>query len=74
MQGNSNEPSEREAWPICKVEGCTNRVDPRRVVLLGSPICLDHGEQRKAFTVAPAYNKGGLQLITPGNIKDIGKS
>jgi|TARA_R110001592_G_scaffold26326_7_gene98692 hypothetical protein len=25
------------------------------------------------YTVAPAYNKGAYQLITKGNVKDIGK-
>ena len=27
----------------------------------------------KKFTIAPAYNKGGYQVISPDNIKDIGK-
>jgi hypothetical protein len=27
----------------------------------------------KKFTIAPAYNKGGYQVISPNNIKDIGK-
>ena len=27
----------------------------------------------KKFTIAPAYNKGGYQVISPENIKDIGK-
>jgi len=30
-------------------------------------------EGAKTFTVAPAFNKGGYQLITSTNIKDIGK-
>ena len=30
-------------------------------------------EESKKFTIAPAYNKGAYQVITPSNIKDIGK-
>ena len=30
-------------------------------------------EESKKFTIAPAYNKGGYQVISPDNIKDIGK-
>jgi len=30
-------------------------------------------EASKKFTVAPAYNKGGYQVINKNDIKDIGK-
>lgn len=30
-------------------------------------------EGAKEFTVAPAFNKGPLMLITPSNVKDIGR-
>lgn len=30
-------------------------------------------EESKNFTIAPAYNKGGYQVISKDNIKDIGK-
>lgn len=30
-------------------------------------------EVSKNFTIAPAYNKGAYQVITPSNIKDIGR-
>lgn len=30
-------------------------------------------EESQKFTVAPAYNKGGYQVITKDNIKDIGR-
>ena len=30
-------------------------------------------EESKKFTVAPAYNKGGYQVISKTNIKDIGR-
>jgi hypothetical protein len=63
-----------EEWPICEVEGCEEEVDPRRVAIIGVPRCLRHGEAPRTFTVAPAFNKGGYQLITPSNVKDIGKA
>jgi hypothetical protein len=40
---------------------------------LGFRTCLQHGEQRKQFTVAPAYNKGPLMLITRSQVKNIGR-
>lgn len=40
---------------------------------LGYDTCLEHGEKPKQFTVAPAYNKGPLQLITRKYVKDIGR-
>ena len=30
-------------------------------------------KESKKFTIAPAYNKGGYQVISSNNIKDIGK-
>jgi hypothetical protein len=30
-------------------------------------------EESKKFTIAPAYNKGGYQVISKDNIKNIGK-
>ena len=30
-------------------------------------------KESKKFTIAPAYNKGAYQVITPSNIKDIGR-
>jgi len=30
-------------------------------------------EESQKFTVAPAYNKGGYQVISKNNIKDIGR-
>jgi len=30
-------------------------------------------EESKKFTIAPAYNKGGYQVISKDNIKDIGR-
>jgi len=30
-------------------------------------------QESKKFTIAPAYNKGGYQVITQKNVKDIGK-
>ncbi len=68
-----------DAWPICthtNVDGirCSNRVNPKRVAALdGAVRCLDHPIPPKQYTVAPAYNKGAIQLITHGDIEDIGK-
>lgn len=61
-----------EVWPLCTVPNCTTEVHPKRWAL-GYRTCLPHGERPKQFTVASAYNKGGLQLITHGDIKDIGR-
>ena len=30
-------------------------------------------EESKNFTIAPAYNKGGYQVISKNNVRDIGK-
>lgn len=62
-----------EEWPICEVGGCDEEVNPKRVALVGRR-CLKHGETAKQYTVAPAFNKGGYQLITADNVKDIGRS
>lgn len=56
----------------CAVEGCENEVSIRRWDL-GYRTCLECGTPKKQFTVAPAFNKGGYQLITPSNVKDIGR-
>lgn len=64
-------------WPTCSFENCSETVNPKRVKIMGfkpgQERCLQHGDVRKQFTVAPAYNKGGLQLITHGDIEDIGR-
>lgn len=60
------------SWDVCSEDSCTNSVHPRRRAL-GYTTYLEHGGKPKAFTVAPAYNKGGYQLITPQNVSDIGK-
>ncbi len=60
-------------WPICEVDGCEEEVNPDRIRIIGKCRCLRHGDPPKQFTVASAYNKGGLQLITHGDIEDIGK-
>jgi len=62
-----------EEWPICEVDGCDEEVNPKRVELVGCR-CLRHGEPPKKYTVAPAFSKGGYQLITPANVKDIGRA
>jgi hypothetical protein len=67
------ESESEEDWPLCEVEGCTNTVNPKRILLIGRCRCLTHGDPPKQFTVAPPYNKGALQLITHGDIEDIGK-
>ncbi len=47
---------------------CSNRT--RGTTTLADDWRLREG---KKFTIAPAYNKGGYQVISPNNIKDIGK-
>lgn len=66
-------PNMTKEWPICTFPGCEEEVNPKRVSLIGKVRCLRHGDPRKQYTVASAYNKGGLQLITHGDIEDIGK-
>lgn len=68
---NKHKPTEE--WPTCTVKGCTEEVDPRRIAIVGHGRCLTHGDPPKTFTTAPAYNKGAIQLITHGDIEDIGK-
>lgn len=60
-------------WPICTFPGCGEPVNPKRIAATGHGRCLIHGDAPKTYTVAPAYNKGGIQLITHGDIEDIGK-
>lgn len=57
---------------LCVVPNCEEVVNAKRYAL-GYRTCLKHGEQRRTFPVAPAYNKGGYQLITPANVEHIGK-
>ena len=45
---------------------CSNRTR-------GTTSIADNKEESKKFTIAPAYNKGGYQVISSENIKDIGK-
>ena len=47
---------------------CSNRT--RGTTTLADDWRLREGRK---FTIAPAYNKGGYQVISPDNIKDIGK-
>lgn len=63
---------ETEDWPECTKEGCGNEVNPKRWAL-GYRTCLKCGSPLKQFTVAPAYNKGGLQLISPDMLEHIGR-
>lgn len=64
---------DEDSWPICSVDGCEEVVNPRRIKLTGHGRCLKHGDPPKVWTTAPAYNKGAIQLITHGDIEDIGK-
>ena len=53
---------------------CSNRT--RGTTLQGSSTIQSDNwrlQESKKFTIAPAYNKGGYQVISPNNIKDIGK-
>lgn len=61
-----------EVWPICTWPKCDEEVNPRRWAL-GYRTCLFHGSATKTYTVAPPYNKGADQLISPSDIKYIGK-
>lgn len=62
----------RLGYHVCVVEGCPNEVPPKRHKL-GYDKCIQHGERKKQYTVAPAFNKGGLQLITKRDVRDIGR-
>jgi hypothetical protein len=55
---------------ICRV--CGETFNPARANL-GYRTCLEHAEPPKAFTVAPAYNKGAYQLITRSEVETIGR-
>ena len=53
---------------------CSNRT--RGTTLEGSSTIQSDNwrlKESKKFTIAPAYNKGGYQVISSNNIKDIGK-
>lgn len=69
-----------DEWPLCTHRDtsgviCGSPVNPKRVQALNGQVrCLEHPLPRKDFTVAPAFNKGGYQLITHGDIEDIGRS
>jgi hypothetical protein len=54
----------------CKI--CGEEFSDRRAAL-GYRTCLQHAEPPKQFTVAPAYNKGGYQVITLNEVLDIGR-
>lgn len=56
--------------PECIV--CGEEFSEKRAEL-GYQTCLEHGEAKKDFIVAPAFNKGGYQLISPDDIKSVGK-
>lgn len=55
-----------------KCEECGEPFSQERAKL-GYKTCLKHGEKQKQFTVGPAYNKGGYQLITRSCVADMGK-
>jgi ribosomal protein L37AE/L43A len=57
--------------PICRK--CREEIYPTERAKLGYDTCLNCGDKRKQYTIAPAYNKGSYQLITPDYVKDIGK-
>lgn len=59
-------------WPICRTKDCGEEVNPARWSL-GYRTCLRCGSPRKEFIVGQAYNKGGLQLITETDVKDMGR-
>ena len=59
--------------PKCIVPGCDERVPLKRIQIIGKCVCLKHGDKAKQFTVAPAFNKGGYQLVTEQDVKHIGR-
>lgn len=61
-----------EVWPICTIPNCYDEVHPKRWAL-GYRTCLQHGAPPKEFVVAQPFNKGGYQLISPADIKHIGR-
>lgn len=73
-QKNGTGKAKLNEWPICQhPSGCLEPVNPKRVEIIGKVRCLQHGDPPKTYTTAPAYNKGAIQLITHGDIEDIGK-
>lgn len=63
---------DESTWVICSYPKCKNGVHPKRIAL-GYSTCLDHGGTPKKYTVAPAFNKGPAQLISPDDVKYIGR-
>lgn len=58
---------------ICENEDCDREVPAARHAL-GYKTCLKCGSPAPVRTVAPAFNKGGYQLIPRDCVKDIGRS
>jgi hypothetical protein len=54
----------------CKV--CNEEYSDARAAL-GYSTCLEHPEPKKEYTVSIAFNKGAYQLITPEEVKNIGR-
>ena len=52
---------------------CSNRTRGTISDTATKPIHNWRLEESKKFTIAPAYNKGGYQVISKDNIKNIGK-
>lgn len=55
---------------ICRE--CEEEYSDRRAQL-GYTVCLECGEDKRSFTLAPAYNKGAYQLITREQVRYIGR-
>lgn len=58
---------------LCANEECEGIVAQARYDL-GYKTCLKCGSPAPVRTVAPAFNKGGYQLIPRDCVKDIGRS
>ena len=54
--------------PECVV--CGETFSPERASL-GYKTCLEHGEDRKEYTVGIPYNKGAYQLVSKDDVKDM---
>ena len=52
---------------------CSNRTRGTMTSAGTKPVHNWRLEESKKFTIAPAYNKGGYQVISKENIKNIGK-
>ena len=52
---------------------CSNRTRGTMTSAGTKPVHNWRLEESKKFTIAPAYNKGGYQVISKDNIKNIGK-